>query len=168
MLYEFTGVCQHCAAVVSVIVHNSRPLKNCPECKEPPFALRQFKGSVYVVSNSNQTGVKIGITTKTVEQRIKSLNSTGVAGAFEPIVIFPSDRPKADEKKIHDKLAKKKISKEHFSLSPVDAALKCYRVLNRREPIFFDKEIEDTFRLRLEEDRIKMKLRLKGKGNFKS
>ena len=58
-----------------------------------------------------------------MEQRLKGLNTTGVAGDFTPIVIFPSDRPKQDEKKIHDKLAKKRLAKEHFDLKPIEAAL---------------------------------------------
>lgn len=166
MLYEYKGICQNCAADISVTIHNGELLEDCPECKEPPFSLKKFKGLVYVVSNPNQVGVKIGMSEKTVEARIKNLNTTGVAGSFKPIVIFPSDRPKADEKKIHEKLAKQNIAKEHFQLEPVDAALKCYRTLNKRKPIFYDKEVEDMFYLRLEQDRIAMKIRLKGKSNI--
>ena len=166
MLYEFFGICQNCADEISITIHNGELLENCKSCKEVPFSLKHYKGLIYVVSNPNQSGVKIGLTTKTVETRIKNLNSTGVPGSFVPIVIFPSDRPKADEKKIHEKLTKKKIAKEHFDLEPVEAALKCYRTLNRRKPIFYDKDIEERFYLKLEQDRIEMKLRLKGKGNL--
>ena len=96
-MYEVNGVCRHCAAEVSVIVNHGETFDRCPDCNDAPFAVRKFKGLVYIVSNTNHRGVKIGMTEKTVEQRIKSLNSTGVLGAFKPIAIFPSDRPKIDE-----------------------------------------------------------------------
>ncbi len=111
---------------------------------------------VYVVSNSNQRGVKVGRTAKTVEQRIKDLSSTGVPGRFEPIAIFPSDKPKDAEKKAHLKLARHKIEKEHFDVEPIDAVLAVYRALNKKvEPIFYDQSLAETFRLRLEEARFK-------------
>ena len=165
MLYTYKGICQNCATEISVTIHNGELLEDCPDCKDVPFSLKKFTGLVYVVSNPNQTGVKIGMTEKTVESRIKSLNTTGVAGNFKPIVIFPCERPKPDEKKIHEKLSRFNIAKEHFELEPVEAALKCYRALNRRKPIFYDKIVEEMFHLRLEQDKINMKIKLKGKNN---
>ncbi len=163
MLYEFTGICQNCSSEIRTIVHNGEILENCQDCKEFPFGLKKYKGVIYVVSNPNQTGVKIGFTERTIDQRLKSLSSTGVPGKFQSIVIFPSNRPKTDEKKIHEKLKKKKIEKEHFDLSPVEAALKCYKFLNKRKPIFYDKNIEESFWLRFKQAQIEMELRKKGK-----
>jgi len=97
-----------------------------------------------------------------MEQRLKSLNSTGVPGNFQTIAIFPSDNPAADEKRVHDKLRRKNLAKEHFDIEPVDAVLAAYRALNKRQPIFFDDSIRDTFHLKLEKARIEMQLRLKG------
>ena len=102
------------------------------------------------------------MTEKTIAARLKQLNTTGVAGKFSPVAIFKSDRPKKDEDRVHAKLAKKKLDKEHFQVGPVEAALKSYRALSNRLPIFFDKEVEATFHLKLEEAKIQMKLRLKG------
>ncbi|MBK1875600.1 GIY-YIG nuclease family protein [Pelagicoccus mobilis] len=164
MIYEIKGVCRHCATEVSVLIHNGNIVGECPDCKDDPFSVSQVSGVVYVVSNPNQRGVKIGITTKSVEQRIKQLNSTGVAGRFVPIAIFPSDNLKKHEKKIHEKLARCRIEKEHFDIEPVDAVLKCYRTLNKSIiPIFYDEDIQETFHLKLEQARIEMELRLKGK-----
>ena len=162
MLIEVTGVCQHCNEVAKILLHNGNPIADCPSCNRNPFAVRVLKGLIYIVSNCNQIGVKIGLTTKTLEQRLKSLNSTGVPGNFDQIAIFPSDNPKADEKRVHDKLRRSNISKEHFDLEPVDAVLGAYRALNQRRPIFFDPELEKTFDLKLEEARIQMQLRLRG------
>lgn len=163
MLLEISGICQNCAAEVSVLVNNGELLGRCPECREWPMHMRKIAGVVYVVSNPNQTGVKIGMTTKPIEQRLRSLNSTGVPGQFETIAVFPSDRPKVDEKRVHDKVQRYNIAKEHFDLDPIEATLKAYRALGRREPIFFRDDLKETFELRLEQERIKMKLRLKGR-----
>jgi hypothetical protein len=110
MIYEFKGVCRHCATEVSVLVHNGRIVGNCPDCTNEPFELSAVEGIVYVVTNPHQNGVKIGITSKTVEERIKGLNSTGVAGSFRPVAIFPSKSPKKHEKKVHEKLTKVRSS----------------------------------------------------------
>lgn len=162
MLYEFTGVCQHCAAEFSITVHNDAQLDSCADCGESPFLLKKYKGLVYIVKNENQAGVKIGMTERTVEARLKSLNNTSVPGKFECIAIFPSDRPKKDEQKIHKKLIKHKLDKEHFGLSPVEAALKCFRTLARKRPIFYKSEVEELFDLKLDEAKIQMQIRLKG------
>lgn len=162
MLYEVSGICQHCATEYSVTVHNDELLNGCPDCGDSPFVLKRYKGLVYVVKNPNQTGVKIGMTERTIESRLKSLNNSSVPGCFEVVAIFASDRPKKDEAKIHEKLARFRLDKEHFSLEPVDAALKCYRTLNRKRPIFRQPDVEEMFDLKLEQARIAMEIKLKG------
>lgn len=162
MLYEFHGICQHCAEENKVIFLNGELLSECSKCSQSPFVVKRFRGIIYVIHNPNQAGVKIGLTTKSMEQRLKSLNSTGVPGNFQTIAIFPSDNPAADEKRVHDKLRRKNLAKEHFDIEPVDAVLAAYRALNKRQPIFFDDSIRDTFHLKLEKARIEMQLRLKG------
>lgn len=162
MLIELSGICQHCAADVKILMNGTTPLDECSACGQSPFAVRPLKGLIYIVKNPNQSGVKIGLTRKGLDQRLKSLNTTAVAGEFIPIAIFPSDRPDADEKRVHEKLRRYNIAKEHFDLDPVDAVLAAYRALNRRRPIFYDESLEETFQLKLEEARIKMRLRLRG------
>ena len=165
MLFEIKGICQNCAETVNILVHNSLPISGCPSCNEDPFDVEKIVGVVYIVKNRNQIGVKIGRTSKTVEERAKQLSSTGIVGKFEPIAIFPSTNPIKDEKRVHDKLKKKKLDKEHFDLEPVEAALKVYRALNKRViPIFYDDDIKDTFYLELAKAKIDMQLKLKSKG----
>lgn len=164
MLFEFSGICQNCAESVRTIIHDGELQGRCPACGMTPFGLERIPGLVYVVSNPNQVGVKVGMTTKSIQQRIKSLNSTGVVGSFEPIVVFPSKNPKKDEKRVHDKLARSKIAKEHFDVDPVEAALKAYRALGKRQrPIFFSDDVEKEFDLRDKKARIEMQLRIGGK-----
>ncbi|HAT3892524.1 TPA: GIY-YIG nuclease family protein [Legionella pneumophila] len=162
MLIEFIGICQHCAGEIKILSLDGITIEDCSSCGQLPFIIKKVNGIIYILSNDHQIGVKIGLTKKTLEQRIKSLESTGVPGKFNKIAIFPSDKPEADEKRIHEKLRKHKISKEHFQLEPIDAVLGAYRALNKRKPIFYDKHLEETFKLKLEEAKIKMKLRLRG------
>jgi hypothetical protein len=162
MLIEHTGVCQHCVKEFTIMVNNGEALEVCAQCGKVPFTANRLAGIVYVVSNPHQVGVKIGMTEKPIEQRIRSLSSTGVPGNFQPIAIFPSKRPRADETRVHEKLRRHRIEKEHFDLDPIEAALGAYRALNRRKPVFFDKCFEEMFYLRLEQARIQMKLALKG------
>lgn len=163
MLIEFSGICQHCAAEFKLLVLNGFNIDDCNGCSQTPLTIKKVKGIIYILSNKHQTGVKIGLTEKTIDNRIKQLESTGVPGKFVKIAIFPSDKPKADEKRVHEKLQRYHLSKEHFELEPMEAVLKASRALNKRKPIFFDKNLEETFNLKLEEARIKMKLQLRGK-----
>lgn len=163
LLYEFKGVCHHCAEEQTVLIHNGELMADCPGCGASPFGFRKLGGMVYVVTNTNQKGVKIGSTTKTVEERVKGLSSTGVPGKFIPIAIFAHDKPKDAEKRVHKKLLKYRIEKEHFDLSPLDAVLGAYRALNKRvDPIFYDRGLERRFWLQLEHARTEMQIRLAG------
>ena len=164
MLFEIKGICQNCADEVNVLIHNGKAISLCRSCEEDPFHIEKIAGVVYVIKNKNQRGVKIGITSKTVEERIKQLSSTGVPEKFEPIAIFPSPNPRKHEKKVHEKLIKQRIEKEHFDLDVVDAVLKVFRTLNKSiTPIFYNDDIKNTFYLKLEKARIEMELRLNGK-----
>ena len=160
MLYEIKGICNNCAEEYKIIISDSDTFGICSDCGNKPIKFKKFKGLVYVISNPNQRGVKVGLTSKDIDVRVSQLNSTGVVGKFTKIALFPSDRPKIDEKKAHNKLKKFWIAKEHFDLSPTEAVLNIFRALNRREPIFYDKEIEKEFNGKLDEARQKMQKNL--------
>lgn len=162
MLLKLTGICQNCASDVELLLLDKRVIGSCRSCNELPITIKNVPGAIYVIVNKHQTGVKIGMTEKSVSSRLRSLESTGVPGHFDLIAVFPSDRPKKDERRIHEKLGKYRISKEHFDLLPVDATLKVFRALNRRVPIFYDESVQHRFNLRLEADKLKMALRLSG------
>lgn len=164
MLFEISGICQNCAEDFSSLVHNGELVSRCPSCDEEPCQLKTIAGVIYILKNFNQEGVKIGRTSKSVEQRAKQLSSTGVAGKFEAIAIFPSPAPQKHEKRIHEKFAKFKLDKEHFSLEPLDAVLKVYRGLNKSiTPIFYDDGIKNDFYDSLEVAKREMAIRLRGK-----
>ena len=162
MLLEVKGQCQACGQNYKIIITKDFLSQNCNECGESPNKIKLFKGLIYVVKNPNQTGVKVGLTTKSIEDRLKSLNSTGVPGKFAVQVIFPSDRPKEDEKKAHDKLQRHRLDKEHFDLNPLEAALNIYTALNRRLPLFYNNILRKEFDEELGRRRREMERRLNG------
>lgn len=162
MLCEIKGVCHLCASEYKILISESETHGACPNCKGKPIKFKKFKGMIYIINNPNQIGVKIGLTTKDIKFRLKQLSSTGVPGRFSIVALFPSDRPDIDERKAHDKLKKFFLDKEHFNISPIEAVLNVYRALNRRTPIFNDKEIEIEFVNKIEESRIDMQKRLAG------
>lgn len=76
-------------------------------------------GYVYFLSNESMPGlVKIGMTTKAVEERMKQLNTTGVPSPFELLHIIETDDVRALEQRIHDELSEYRIDgKEFFNIS---------------------------------------------------
>ena len=164
MLYELKGICHKCAAEYKAILSESQTHGVCNECGVTPVKFKKFKGMVYIINNPHQTGVKVGLTEKGLEQRIKQLQSSGVPGNFVTVAVFPSDNPKKDEKKAHDKLVHYKLEKEHFDIEPEQAVLLVHRVLNYRTPIFFDKDMEAKFLADKEQARQKMAKNLAGGG----
>ena len=143
MIYEISGICQNCRGAVEVVVEHNRGKIICQSCKQEPFKVRPFNGVIYVCSVPSQKGlVKVGKTTKTAETRAKGLSTSGVAGKFKVLAVFPSRRLNSDEKKAHDKLQRYHHFKEHFKIDPAEAIAKIRSALNRREPIIYDSELK--------------------------
>ena len=143
MVYQITGICQHCSASVKVAVQHKGKKGLCPACGQKPFRFKKYEGVVYVLSNRHQKGlIKVGMTTKGVEERAKELSTTGVAGEFKVLAVFPSHRPAADEKKAHKKLRTRREDGEFFSIEPAKAITKIRSALQGREPIIYDKALE--------------------------
>lgn len=161
MLYEIKGNCVCCASEYKLVISGSSGVHGiCPECGEKPIKFKKFKGMIYIVKNPNQSGVKVGLTTKDISFRLKQLSSTGVPGKFNVIALFPSDNPEVDEEKAHSKLRKFILDKEHFDVPEIDAVLAVYRSLNYRKPIFYEKNIESEFNERLKISKEAMSKRL--------
>ena len=77
-----------------------------------------MRGIVYVLSNPayRKDLLKIGFTTRTIEERINELSSTGVPSRFQlEFCIEVSDAPRL-EKILHVKLSNYKYEKEFFKL----------------------------------------------------
>ena len=163
MLYELKGICQVCGRDYKLVIPDKKKIDSCDNCGNPPLEFKNFQGVIYIISHPNQIGVKVGLTTNDIDKRVQQLESTGVPGKFNKVAIFPSSRPKQDEKKAHQALKKCYLAKEHFQITPTEAVLKVHKALNYRIPIFFDNQIEQEFNEEKEKRRTLMQSRLKGK-----
>lgn len=78
--------------------------------------LRALKGYVYVLSNPRMPGlVKVGCSTRPVDERIAELNSaTGVPAPFVVEAYFASSTPEEHEAEVHRRLAERRIKGREF------------------------------------------------------
>lgn len=96
----------------------------CPSCGKALFVVRPISGYVYALSNSAMPDlVKIGCTTRSVEERTIELNSaTGVPSPFTIERYCESMDPPDDETSIHRRLSAHRVkSKEFFRISAREA-----------------------------------------------
>jgi len=81
-------------------------------------------GWVYILTNKEMQGlVKVGYTTRTVSERVKELNGTGVPVPFQVATAFRFEKGvQGVESTAHQILHDKRVGKEFFRCSPEDAA----------------------------------------------
>lgn len=78
-----------------------------------------MRGFVYVLANEAIPGLlKIGYTTRTVEERIQELTTTGVPGRFVAEFYCEVDDAPYLEKVVHAKLFRRRYDKEFFRCDP--------------------------------------------------
>jgi hypothetical protein len=95
-------------------------------------------GFVYVLSNPAFPGLlKIGFTTRSIEERIAELNcSTSVPAPFEVVGYYSCENPQKDERTVHLALdCCRAPGKEFFAIKPQQALDLLTEVLGR-PPIF--------------------------------
>ncbi len=140
-VYQVTLTCAHCKNETRAILSNGVSGAICNSCGAKVLKAKRFDGVVYVLSHPKVSGVKIGMTQHDVFKRAKQISGTGVPGDFIVMAAFPSVNPTKDERKVHDKLSRFRMAKEHFELDAVIAVAKVRTILNR-EPVFVHKGIE--------------------------
>ena len=95
------------------------------------------KGQVYVISNPSMPGmVKIGLTTRTVQQRISELNrASGVPTPFKIEYVFEVSDCHAVEKAAHRELSRSRVAsnREFFAVTP-DEAKNVIQAISNRPP----------------------------------
>jgi hypothetical protein len=95
------------------------------------------QGYVYGLTNPAMPGlIKIGLSTRPVEVRVKELNSgSGVAMPFEIAFYFYSHNPKEEELLLHQALSshRENLDREFFKLTSIVALRKCRKVLGRSQ-----------------------------------
>jgi hypothetical protein len=95
-------------------------------------------GYIYILSNPKMNGlVKIGYSTRAVEDRVAELNSpTGVPAPFELEAYFVSTSPEDQERQIHDALAAKRVKGREFFEISVGYALRVAASVCKRPPTY--------------------------------
>lgn len=131
-----------------------------------------MKGNVYILSNPSYKDdiLKIGYTTRTVEERIDELSSTGVPTKFQlEFCLVVENAPKL-EQILHKKLSNQNYNKEFFKIS-ISKAVEvckitlleidfiCYEIYGRASDSFLTSaevsEIETKKKALLEKERIR-------------
>jgi hypothetical protein len=117
--FEIRVRCQHqgCGTQNLVDIGTAAPnLIRCSRCQNVILDYTPIQGYVYVLSNVLMQGlIKIGFTTRDVEQRVAELNSaTGVPGPFNIEAIFPTEAPEIHEQQVHKQLAEDRVKGKEF------------------------------------------------------
>lgn len=95
----------------------------CSVCDSMLLTTREIAGYLYVLSNNAMPGLlKIGLTTRAVEDRVAELNAaTGVPSPFVLEAYFESADPSKDEAAVHRRYAaQRNRGKEFFRLDLSD------------------------------------------------
>jgi hypothetical protein len=153
-VYQVTLTCAECRSETKAILSNAATEAICSACGAKVLKAKRFAGVVYVMAHPKVSGVKIGMTQHDVFKRAKQISGTGVPGHFQVLAAFPSSNPLRDERKVHEKLSRAHIAKEHFELDPVVAVTRVRSILNR-EPAYVERSIEDAVLKLREEQREK-------------
>ena len=104
--------CWNCGRVNRALVPEGIPaVLCCAECKSVVVEQHVISGYVYVLKNDSMPGIlKIGMTTRTVEERIAELNGTNLPTPFRLVLKYFSKRPQEDEAALHKRLEDYRIS----------------------------------------------------------
>ncbi len=146
--FELNAFCTSCSKrIASFCVYPQKTSIKCPECNVEILKAKAINGFIYVLSNSLMPSlVKIGLTTRNVEERVHELNSpTGVPSPFDIESYFITNNPQEDEKKIHEKLNNYRVTdkKEFFEISPDEARTLISKFLNKNA-CYVNQEIKNT------------------------
>lgn len=163
-VYQVTTECASCNHKNILIMTDKKRSAKCENCEGDLINFRRFDGVVYVLSNPRVEGVKIGMTKGDVFQRAKQVSGTGVPGRFEVIAAYPSKNPRADEKRVHDKLKRYRIAKEHFGLDEVTAVTKIKSTL-KREWVYLKPSFVSAVEDRILSQKAAIKANLSGTGS---
>jgi hypothetical protein len=146
-MYQIIHKCEKCGRENSfeTALDDLTEIK-CEYCNIVSTVIRPISGYIYILSNTCMPGmVKIGFTTRNVEERIKELNSaSGVPNSFEIEAAFISNAPAKDETKIHTELSEVRVNeaREFFRIEPLIATNHISEIIgyeptfSKFEPIF--------------------------------
>lgn len=160
-VYQIVVSCSACDYQNTLILTDKTKTASCEHCEDSLLTFRRFDGCVYVLKNSKVEGVKIGMTSGDVFSRAKQISGTGVPGNFQVVAAFHSRNARKDEKKIHTKLARLNIEKEHFNIDPVKAVVKVRTTLGR-DWVYLKPQYRNEVEALIEEQRASAAARFSG------
>ena len=131
--------CHECKTINRLVLsEGSRGKPRCGSCVTLLMEYSVVAGFVYLLSNPTFPGLlKIGFTTRSVEERITELNSsTSVPAPFDLVAYYSCQNPQKDERTVHLALDSCRApGKEFFAIKPKQALDILTEVLGRR-PIY--------------------------------
>ena len=128
--------CHQCKRInrLAISSTNSRSKPVCGSCGSVRLDFLVVNDFLYLLSNPAMPGlIKIGFTDRSVEERVKELNSgTGIPVPFVIEAYFGSHQPERDEKAVHLALGHCKApGKEFFAIKLQQALDVVLRALGR-------------------------------------
>lgn len=141
---EIRIMCGKCRASNRVeLAFNGPPGRStCRKCSKVLFDYEEVRGFVYIVSNPAMPGlVKIGYTTRTVNERLAELNhETGVPSPFVIECYWASGDPVRAESTIHRRLMSHRIPRKEFFRLPIREAIGQVQQILDRKPSYVQKK----------------------------
>ncbi len=163
-VYQITTTCADCRSENKIIIADETAAAPCQACGVQLIKAKRFAGVIYIMSNPRVQGVKIGMTSRDVFARAKQISGTGVPGNFSVIAAFPSNNPNKDERKVHEKLNRRRTGKEHFDIDPVTAVVRLRTIL-QKDWVFLDRTYERQVAEKVIEQKESAKRRFSGGGS---
>jgi len=118
----------------------------CPYCSADCGRSTPASGFLYALRNLSMPGLlKIGFTTRPVEERVLELDSsTATPTPFEIAFYFSCSEPQSDEAIAHETLLKHRInqSREFFKITEKEALSILRETLSRKE-VFLNRNLRD-------------------------
>lgn len=126
MPLEIKYVCSNCRKQQAITISGTETENIlCPSCGSTMLETRFMSGYLYVLTNPAMPDlVKIGITTRPVEDRVAELNSaTGVPDKFVVEAYCESSDPATHERLVHQSLGGVRVSGKEFFRVDVKTAI---------------------------------------------
>jgi hypothetical protein len=133
--------CKRCGTENTVTIsEGERDSPRCMRCTDVLMSYVSVRGYIYILSNPSMKGLlKIGLSTRSVHERVAELNSaTGVPMPFKIEAYFVSSDPQAHEQKIHTTLAKYRVKGKEFFDVPLPKALQVVESVCSKPPVHSD------------------------------
>lgn len=145
LMIEFVFYCHNCANKNSILIPEDENYNLiCNQCNSVVAFSSQVNGFIYALQNDSMPGLlKIGFTSRRVEDRVLELNSsTSTPTPFNVLFYFASSNPARDESIAHAEFESCRVNKnrEFFKID-ADVALSTLREKLNKTEIFVNRDI---------------------------